>query len=497
MKANRPTTRRAVLVGGVAVFLTVCLLATMGSAPTLPAFDEDTPPPPAGPTLNSITILVDDMNDFSCRDTHRYLPKSSRWLRDRGRCFENASGTTPVCCPARAEMFTGQLPHNNGVERQVDARVFRAADSVQRELGDAGVSTYATGKIFNGVKAKEYVTGEFDPGFERFDAWNNYDYYNYQLIDENGEGYVPDERIHTTVRSGRNLRDFVSEMAESSTPFFAYAGFFAPHTNHGKPPEVTAPNRNRAVPRFRFRTERNTRDKLKPFWKLDMSRGQLERLHKARVRSLYDVDDEIAATFNLLQSTGLLDNTAVIFASDNGYSMGQNGWEAKAAPYRGSRNVPMLAYLPKAFGSGVVDTRPVGLVDIAPTLYDLYDVTPGHTLDGHSLAGSHRRKVEYHEFRNEKNRFVLQESGFAPFRMPTWRMVSTPDGRSYIAYYNSRGRRIHEEFYKDAAQKRNLLYPGYKGKRPSKTMIKRFRSRLVQLRRCRGTTEQRSLNPCP
>jgi N-acetylglucosamine-6-sulfatase len=485
------------LAGLVATVVAVgLLLGTIGAAPTLTASVEN-PPSQAAPTVNSITILVDDMNDFRCRDAHLYLPKSSRWLRDRGRCFENASGTTPVCCPARAETFTGQLPHNNGVERQVDARRFRPQDSIQRHLGDAGVSTYATGKIFNGVKANDYYTGKFDSGFERFDAWNNYDYYNYQLIDENGEGYLPEERIHTTVRSGRNLRSFVSEMAESSTPFFAYAGFFAPHTNHGRPPEVTVPNRKRSVPRFRFRPERNSRDKLKPFWNLDKTKGQLERLHKARVRSLYDVDDEVAATFKLLQSTGLLDKTAVIFVSDNGYSMGQNGWEAKAAPYRGSRNVPMFAYLPKAFGSGVVDTRPVGLVDIAATLYDLYDVTPGHTLDGHSLAGRHRRKVEYHEFRNEKNRFVLQESGFAPFRVPTWRMVSTPSGRSYIAFYNSRGRRIHEEFYKDVAQRRNLLYPGYKGKRPSKKVIKRFRSRLVQLRRCRGTTEQRSSNPCP
>lgn len=499
MKAPGPAARRtvvALLVGGL---LIVVGLVAIGSFSTPLAADEDAPTEPG---LNAITIVVDDMNDFSCREAHLYLPRSSGWLRDQGRCFENATGTTPVCCPARAEIFTGQLPHNNGVERQVDARLFPTADSIQQDLGDAGLTTYAAGKLFNGVKAGDYVTGGMDPGFDRIEVWNNYDYDDYELVDEDGVSYEPEEQIHTTVRTGQSLRGFVSEMADAGTPFFAYAGFFAPHTQSQrragtKLPEATPANADRPVPPLRLRSERDTRDKLALFRRLDMSPAELRALHRARVRALYDVDDEIAATFELLEATGLIERTAVFFVSDNGYSLGQNGWEAKAVPYVGSRSVPMFAYLPAVFGAGVVDSRPVGLVDVAPTLYDLYDLQPGHIVDGHSLAGRYRRTVQYHEFRNEQNDFVLQESGFEPFRVPTWRMVVTAGGRSYIEYYDRHGRRIHQELYDDAAQQRNLLHPAHRRQRPPASVVARLRAQLVQLRQCEGTTEQGSPRPCP
>ncbi len=455
---------------------------------------------PASSPLNAIVVLVDDMDDFSCAEARLFLPRSSAWLRDQGRCFENATGTTPVCCPARGELFSGQLPHNNRVERQIDAQKFRAQDSIQHRLSSAGVTTYGTGKIFNGVDPSSYVTGEFDTGFDDTDAWGSYDYYDYDLYDDEGRRFLPEERVHTTVRTGSNLRAFVSEMAEAEQPFFAYAGFFAPHTQKaaGKYlPEPTPVNAQREVPAFRFRPERNTRDKLKPFRRLDLTRAELARLHSARVRSLYDVDDEIAATFELLKSEDLLESTVVIFASDNGYSMGRNGWEAKAVPYPGSRSIPMLAYAPDKLGRGVTDNRPVGLVDIAPTLFDLYGLGPGYRLDGHSLASRYRRTTQYFEYRNEKNRFVIRESGYAPVRVPTWRMLVNPNGSSYLEYYGKKGRRIRREFYSDAAQHRNRLYRTSSHQRPARKAIKRLHRRLVKLRRCSGTREQGVPNPCP
>jgi arylsulfatase A-like enzyme len=506
--------RRLVVVLGIVSVLVVLLLVAVAEA-TSPRAEPDTgltgtstetstkPPVSADlPDLNVITIVVDDMNDFTCADADLYLPRSSHWLRDEGRCFENATGTTPVCCPARAELFTGQLPHNNGVERQIDAKEFPAERSIQYQLGQAGLSTFGVGKVFNGVPAEEYVTGEFDTGFDKTDAWSNYGYYGYPVIDENGKSYRPEEQVHTTVRTGDSLRGFISDMADDDTPFFAYAGFFAPHTQSERQggsrlPEPTPANAHRAVPPFPWHPERDTSDKLLPFRNLDDTRAELAALQAARVRALYDVDDEIATTFELLESTGLLDSTVVLFMSDNGYSLGQNGWEAKAVPYVGSRSIPMLAYHPETFGTGVVDDRQVGLVDIAATLYDLYDLQPNHVLDGHSLAGDYRRSQQYHEFRNERNKFVLQESGFAPFRVPTWRMIVASDGRSYIEYYNSHGRVIWREFYNDPAQQDNLLHPTHQGRRPPASVIHTFRLQLLRAARCAGTTEEGAADPCP
>ena len=135
-------------------------------------------------------------------------------------------------------------------------------------------------------------------------------------------------------------------MAEAESPIFAYAGFFAPHTQDQdrrgtRLPEPTPANATAGSATSvatRAQHPRQGRPSA-----ASMPLGPLAALHAARVRALYDVDDEVADTFELLESTGLLADTVVLFISDNGYSLGQNGWEAKAVPYPGSRSIPMLA----------------------------------------------------------------------------------------------------------------------------------------------------------
>src|SRR5689334_25205940 len=105
------------------------------------------------------------MDDFSCADTAQYLPKSSAWLLDRGRCFEHATTTSPVCCPARSTIQSGQVPHNNGVRRQIDAPKLDPRHTMQTLLGRDGVTTYAIGKYLNGVPPLDVANGTFDSGF--------------------------------------------------------------------------------------------------------------------------------------------------------------------------------------------------------------------------------------------------------------------------------------------------------------------------------------------
>ena len=454
--------------------------------------------------LNLIVVVVDDMDDFSCSETKQYLPRSSKWLLDRGRCFENATVTTPVCCPARAEIQSGQVPHNNRVERQIDASQLNPEHTVQARLGRLGLTTYAVGKYLNGVAPSAVADGSFETHFDRTDVWNTDLYKDYVLFDDDAQPYEPDPPVHTTHRAGRYLTDFVSEMVDEEKPFFAYVGFAAPHTQnrHGQGflfPRPTAANAHRPVPKFRFRPERDTSDKLLPFTSLDAGHGRryFTRFHAARVRALYDVDDQVAATFEILERTGTLDETAVFFVSDNGYQLGSNGWEGKAVPYPDSIEVPMLAYYPSELGSGVVDRRPVGLVDIAPTVFDLFDVRPGYRLDGHSLLERTARRETFHEFTNERNKFVLQESGNAPFVVPTWAEYVDARGNAYIEYYGRDGSLLAQEYYRDPGMRRNLLAPQHSAHRPSPFDVAAAQARLRQLKSCAGTAERGAGNPCP
>lgn len=482
---------------GLAVLATPLLLRAPSPADTV----DDEPP---GPTRNAIVIVVDDMNDISCAETELYLPRSSAWLGGRGgegRCFEDATTASPVCCPARAILMTGQLPHNNGVRRQNEADQLVGTDTVQHDLDQAGVATYGTGKFLNGLDPASLENGEFDSGFAESDFWNHYDYLNYDLIDDDGERYEPTEQMHTTVRTGTNLRSFVERQADEGESFFAYGAFLAPHDQTGsgsaRLPAPTPAHVGDPVPPFDFRPERDTRDKLLPFQSLDHELPYFRAKHASRVRSLYDVDDQVAELFELLDEKDLLDTTAVIFTSDNGYALGQNGWQGKAVPYPASVNVPLLAYLPGDRGDPGRDTRPVDLVDIAPTVYDVFDVTPGHLLDGHSLLGDHvRTRGRILEFTNERSQLVLRESGHAPFRVPTWAMLRAGD-RALVQYYRA-GRLMHREYYEDAAMERNLLWSQLTpAQKPSWDLVRGMVRALKAMRTCAGTEEQGSANPCP
>lgn len=492
----RVTRRALAFVLGLAVLATPLLLRAAASPAGAPAVELISTSP-----YNAIVVVVDDMDDFSCAEVDQYLPRSSRWLGAQGRCFEDATSASPVCCPARAMLQTGQLPHNNGVRRQNEATLLVGSDTVQHDLEETGVTTYGTGKFLNGLDPATITTGEFDTGFGDSDFWNHYDYTHYSLIDDDGERYVPTPQLHTTVRTGANLRDFVADRAADDAPFYAYAAFLAPHDQTAGPgparfPTPTVPNRHRKTPALAWEPERDTRDKLLPFRTLERGPAYFRAKHAARVRALYDVDDQMAATFELLEQEQLLSSTAVIFTSDNGFALGQTGWEGKAVPYPASVDVPLLAYLPPGLGEPGRDTRPVDLVDVAPTVYDLFDVEPQHLVDGHSLLGDHVRTRRVLEFANERSSFVLRESGHAPFRVPTWAMLRIGN-RALVQYYRD-GRVLAREYYEDAAMERNLLWKGVPpGQRPDPGMIRKLVHELRALRICAGTEEQGSPSPCP
>ncbi len=494
------TRRAALILAGLALVVGPLLWVVAGpSSPSAPG-----PVPEAAPVSDSpynvVVVVVDDMDDFSCADTDLYLPRTARWLRDQGRCWEDATVASPVCCPARAILSTGQLPHNNGVRRQNEAKRLVGSDTVQHDLGEAGVATYGVGKFLNGLNPGLIHDGTFDSGFEDFDFWSNYGSYGYDLFDDDGEAYQPEERVHTTVRVGEDLRTFVSSQAAQERPYYAYAAFYAPHEQTGKGkrklPQPTQANVGRAVPPFDWQPELDTRDKLLPFRNLTRGKTYYRAKQATRVRALYDVDDEMAKTFTLLKQQGALENTVVLFTSDNGYALGENGWDGKAVPYAASVDVPLLAYLPPGLGERGRDLRPVDLVDIAPTVYDVFDVEPGHVVDGHSLlSGYERTRGRLLEFANERSAFVLRESGFAPFRVPTW-VALRRDGELFVQYYRA-GRLLRREYYRDPLEQENLLWRELPmSQKPSWDYVKSMVRELKALRNCAGTIEQGSRNPC-
>lgn len=457
------------------------------------------------PVSNSITFVIDDMNDFSCEETKYYLPLSSKWLQDQGVCFENATVRSPVCCPARSEIMSGQAPHNNQVRRQIDSNQLDWRNTMQWRLRKAGIETYGVGKLLNGLDYVSVATGELDTGFSRHDFWPSYTYYDYRMIDSDGEYYVPSERLHTTTRTGMLIREFIQDNIDRKNKFSVYGAFYAPHDqvktsggSGGIDPVPTPEHRHDTVPEFEYNPEADTTDKNPAIQSHPRNKADLIARHKARVRSLYDVDEQMAETFTLLERNKMLGRTAVIFVSDNGYQMGNNNRKGKAVPYPASLNVPMLAYIPGQNLEGTIDERRTGLLDIAPTIYDLHGVNPGYLVDGHSLLSQHERTDQFHEFFTEDSEIAVQESGKYVANIPSWAEVVSDEG-AYIEWYDVAGKVTWREFYdsSDKYYEHNLLYPEYHDIKPHNSLIRELRSKLQAYRNCKGTDKTNPSNPCP
>lgn len=465
---------------------------------------------PDGPTLpvdarvkNAIVFLVDDMPDFSCAEADLYLPKSSHWLREQGTCYESATTSTPVCCPARAQVQTGQLSHNNRVVSQTSARKLDVRDTIQHDLGLVGVHTYGVGKNLNGVDASEYYGPDaIDNGFTDFDFWNSYrgSPGAFKLYDDEGERYVPTDGLTTTETSGKYVAAYLDDKLASGEPFFLYDAFFAPHKQGvgalpADMPPVNPEHADDPVPPFRYSPELEALDKLPLFQRVRFGRPYYKRLFTERVRALYGVDDQMAIVFQRLEDAGVLDETAVIFASDNGYTdRGQDNWEGKSIPYPAATNIPMLARFPGVPG-GQVDGRPVALIDIAPTLYDVFGLVPGHVVDGHSLLSDHRREYVYAEFFNENSGLSRRESGPLVSNLRSWRVIKRGT-TAYVEWYGNGGDTVFTEFYTDPGMTENLLSPIHRDRRPSRETIRTYRALLQRYGTCVGTEEQGSPTPC-
>jgi N-acetylglucosamine-6-sulfatase len=452
---------------------------------------------------NAILFLVDDLADFSCQEADLYLPRSSRWLREQGTCYESATTSTPVCCPARAQIQTGQLSHNNRVVSQVAAKNLDARDTVQHDLGLLGIDTYGVGKNLNGIDASEYYGADrIDNGFAHFNFWNSYRGAPgaFKLYDETGRKYTPTDGLNSTETNGAYLDRYLDDKLDSEDPFFVYDAFFSPHKQSvgntaADLPPASVNHAHDPVPPFRYAPEPRDSDKLPIFQGARYSRAYYQRLFTARVRALYDVDDQMAAVFERLEDAGKLDETAVIFTSDNGYTdRGQDNWEGKSIPYPAATNIPMLAWFPGR--PPAVDTRPVALIDIAPTLYDVFGVVPGHVVDGHSLLGDHRREVVYAEFYNENSGLSRRESGPLASNLRSWRLVKRGK-QAYVEWYGNGGDVVFHEFYADPGMVRNLLSPVHADQRPPPAKIREFRRLLGRVGTCQGTVEQDSPDPCP
>ncbi|KAA3605500.1 MAG: DUF4976 domain-containing protein [Planctomycetota bacterium] len=114
-------------------------------------------------------------------------------------------------------------------------------------------------------------------------------------------------------------------------------------------------------------------------------RWKYQRYIQDYLRCVAALDDSIGTVMEFLDQHGLADNTLVIYASDQGFFLGEHGWYDKRWMYEPALKTPMIARWPGHIQAGSVCDALVQNIDVAPTLMEVAGVKIPETVQGKSL----------------------------------------------------------------------------------------------------------------
>jgi N-acetylglucosamine-6-sulfatase len=355
---------------------------------------------PAPRRPNVVFILTDDQrwDCLSCA-AKPYLgmktPNLDR-LAAEGAIFRNAFCTTSLCSPSRASMLSGLYAHSHKV---INNFTDFPADmpSYPRQLKAAGYDTAYVGKFHMGEQSDEKR-----PGFDYWVSHTGQGQYYDTAFNVNGQRSVL--KGYYTHRVTEIAIDWLRRRHDN--PFLLILGHKAPHG-----PFVPEDKYKHLYDDVRIdypQTAFNLSGK--PKWieqRLDTWHGIYGPLYGFRpdypdrtpegvkafgdfVRSylgtIHSVDDSVGQVYRALQEIGQLDNTIVIFTTDNSFLLGEHGMIDKRTMHEESIRLPLLVRYPPRIKPGTAISEMVLNIDLAPSIVDLCSAQPLRNIHGRSFC---------------------------------------------------------------------------------------------------------------
>ncbi|KAJ0417558.1 arylsulfatase [Aspergillus carlsbadensis] len=482
---------------------------------------------------NIVFILTDD------QDVHLnsldYMPLVQKHLRDQGTYFNKHYCTTAVCCPSRVTLWTGKAAHNTNIT-DVNPPYGGYPKFVSQGfnenylpvwLQDAGYHTYYTGKLFN-VHTVDNYNSPFAGGFTGSDFLLDPFTYNYlnSTFQRTGETPRSYEGEYVTDVLAEKAYRLLDDAVAAENPFFLTIAPSAPHANIQMSGSILDPD-----PVFVFDAPVSAKRHEHLFEDVVVPRGknfnpdhpsganwvrELEQQNKTnvdwndhfyrqRLRALQTVDELVDGLFQRLEQHGILDNTYIVYSSDNGFHIGQHRLQpGKSCGYEEDINIPLIVR-----GPGVAANHSTDIVtshtDLAPTFFSLLGIPLRDDFDGTvfpvtetELLAAHDRKhehinVEYWGFAGGEGIFhrELHENN-------TYKAIRIV-GSGYNLYYSIWCNNEHElyDMEVDPGQLHNLLLStsselasteAHIAGLPIWKVIARLDSLLFVLKSCKGQT---------
>ena len=352
--------------------LILLLVMIMLPYPQTPGTFAQTPTPPARP--NILIIMTDDQGHDTLTD--QFMPFTKSMIADQGINFTNGFMSTALCCPSRACLLTGQYARNHGVHLNGDKL---NATTVANRLHDAGYYTGLIGKYLNSWP------GDARPEYNYWACWDK-GYVDPKMnifgVDQTVPGYL------TYI-----LRDFAVDFLDkvpSNEPFFL---LWTPHAPHG--PATPAPGDEHLysdLPDWRPPSFNPAVQSDKPAWLANtplLTNRQFaedDEFRLDQLRTLHSVDIAVRDILMKLAAQGKLDNTLVVFYSDNGYFWAEHRLLHKNRVYEEASHGPFALRYPPLVSTPRTDDNLIQVIDIAPTIYELAGIAKPGDVDGRSLV---------------------------------------------------------------------------------------------------------------
>ena len=413
----------------------ICGILQLSSCNTDNGEKKEEPHPP-----NILLIMADDLgySDIGCFGGEIATPNIDA-LAQQGirltQCYNNG-----ICAPSRASLLTGQYPHQTGIgffnidlkEKGYEGYLSKETPTFGEVFQQAGYETFMTGKWHVG---NDSIHQPIERGFDRFfgflDGASSYFddqpimkvIHNASFYEGRNKAKLPEDFYATDFITDKGIK-FLSDR-NPTAPFLLYMAYNAPHWPlHAKDEDVAKYKGRYDMGWDSLRTQRFDRqaalgvadrqspqasDSSFPAWNTLSEEQQASWAKKMEIYAAMvdNLDQNIGRLIQYLKEQQQLDNTLILFVSDNGAdnwdikkmpvfvpSKGELGkpgsnesygrpWasvsnsplrEYKSKPYEGGISSPFIARYPKLIPAGTTKKGFIHFVDFLPTLLAVTEV---------------------------------------------------------------------------------------------------------------------------
>lgn len=399
-------------------------------------------PRPEKPNILWITAEGVPLSALSCYGSRLIeTPHIDRLARE-GMKFENSFTTNALCAPSRATLLTGKYSHLNGMDSNgpgttggVTHPTFDAAqETLPKILKRNGYQTGMVGKWHLPANPGEtgfdyfiFKRGSGGPYYDANGYLRNTQLGSNTIVQKSYPGYITD-----------NVTDFAIEgMKQFTQPFFMMLQFFNDHRPFDPPHQYEHLYDGVRIPEpgtfwddysHRAAAAREARMRIADMPDYDPPAELTERQRKQWnyqkfmgrfLATLRAQDDNMGRLLDYLDSSGLAENTIVIYTADHGFFLGDHGWFDKRFMYEQALRVPWMIRYPGVVKAGSVSSEWVVNIDNAPTALDLAGVAVPEDMQGRSLkpilAGrppaDWRKSMYYHYYEFAPPHWVFPHYG--------------------------------------------------------------------------------------